>query len=185
MSKKKRKKLTEKEAQFAREYPIDFDGTKAAIRAGYSERTAHAIAYDVLRRPHVMDAIADEMQRRAERAQIDADYVLRRLIAIDQMDAADIIDDDGSVLPVKQWPKIWRQFIAGMDVSELYDGRGEGREAIGVLKKIRWPDKLKNLELLGKHIDVQAFREQSTNELTGKDGAPLVPVLNVNVSGRD
>jgi phage terminase small subunit len=52
-----------------------------------------------------------------------------------------------------------------MDLSELWEGSGDERQMIGLLKKIKWPDKVKNLELLGKHVDVQAFKEQK--ELSG------------------
>ncbi len=95
-----------------------------------------------------------------EKFKVDAAYVLQRLTEIDQMDVLDILADDGSLKPVREWPKIWRQFISGMDVSELFDGRGDEREIIGVMKKIKWPDKVKNLELIGKHVDVQAFKDQ-------------------------
>ena len=51
--------------------------------------------------------------------------------------------------------------MSGIDVSEIWgsgDEEGE-REITGLLKKIKWPDKLKNIELLGKHIAVGAFKE--------------------------
>ncbi|EPW4661750.1 terminase small subunit, partial [Escherichia coli] len=38
---------------------------------------------------------------------------------------------------------------------------------------IKWPDKVKNLELLGKHVSVQAFKEQTSTEITGADGGPV------------
>ena len=95
-----------------------------------------------------------------EQFKVDASYVLGRLVEIDQMDAIDILNDDGSAKPIAEWPKIWRQFISGMDLSELWEGRGEDREMIGFLKKIKWPDKVKNLELIGKHVSVQAFKEK-------------------------
>jgi len=176
-------KLTAKQALFVKEYLVDFNATQAAIRAGYSKKTASAIGHELMGKPHILAAICTEMENRNKRAEIDADYVLRRLVDIDQMDVIDIMEDDGSLKPVREWPKVWRQFIAGMDVAEMFEGGGKDLAVVGVLKKLKWPDKLKNLELLGKHINVQAFREQSSSELTGKDGAPLVPVLNVNVSG--
>lgn len=46
-------------------------------------------------------------------------------------------------------------------------------DSAALLKKIKWPDKVKNLELLGKHVSVQAFKEQSSHELTGKDGGAI------------
>lgn len=95
-----------------------------------------------------------------EQFKVDASYVLGRLVEIDQMDAADILSDDGSVKQISDWPKVWRQFISGMDLTELYGSDGGERQSIGFLKKIKWPDKVKNLELIGKHVSVQAFKEK-------------------------
>lgn len=96
----------------------------------------------------------------ADEFQVDARYVLQRLYAIDNMDFADIISDTGSLRPITEWPKAWRLYLSGFELSELWDGRGDEREQIGILKKIKWPDKVKNLELLGKHVEVQAFKDQ-------------------------
>jgi len=59
----------------------------------------------------------------------------------------------------------------------MSEGCGEVREVFDILKKIKWPDKVRNPELPGKHISVQAFREQATTSLTGKDGGPLEVAL--------
>lgn len=91
---------------------------------------------------------------------VDAQYVLGRLVEIDQMDLLDILNDDGSLKRIKDWPKVWRNFVSGVDLAEMFQGRGDERSMIGILKKIKWPDKVKNLELLGKHIAVSAFRDQ-------------------------
>lgn len=92
---------------------------------------------------------------------VDAEYVLGRLAEIDRMDFADIFKEDGKeLLPIHEWPESWRRYISGFDFSEIWGGTGEERQMIGFLKKIKWPDKVKNLELLGKHVSVNAFREQ-------------------------
>jgi phage terminase small subunit len=74
------------------------------------------------------------------------------------MDVADILNDDGSLRPVKEWPKVWRQYISGFEISEMFDGRGDERQMVGLLKKIKWPDKLKNLELLGQALPRRRFQ---------------------------
>ena len=152
--------LTQKQRLFVDEYLIDLNATQAAIRAGYSKRTAGQIGDENLKKPQIAQAIKAAMESRNKRAQIDADYVLRRLVEIDQMDVADILTDDMSVKPLNEWPKVWRQYLAGFDVSELFEGVGKEREFVGFLKKLKWPDKVKNLELLGKHVNVNAFRDQ-------------------------
>nr|WP_164508640.1 hypothetical protein [Halomonas aestuarii] len=72
------------------------------------------------------------------------------------MDVIDILNDDGGLKPIRDWPKVWRTTISGLDLSELWEGHGDERQLVGLLKKIKWPDKPKNLELLGKHVAVQA-----------------------------
>ena len=71
-----RKYLTPKQAKFVIEYLVDLNGTAAARRAGYSEVTCNAIAYQLLRQPHIQEAIEAQMKARAERTLITADYVL-------------------------------------------------------------------------------------------------------------
>ena len=105
--------LTEKQQRFVEEYLIDFNATQAAIRAGYSARTASAVGHENLRKPDIVKALNEAKQKRCMRTQIDADYVLQRLVEIDQMDVADILNVDGSVLPVKEWPEVWRKTLRG------------------------------------------------------------------------
>jgi len=165
--------LTDKQEMFCREYLIDLNATQAAIRAGYSEKTANRIGSENLSKPDVAQRIIDLKSERNERVEVNADYVLRRLVEIDQMDVVDIMTEDMSIKPVSRWPATWRRYLSGFDLAEMFEGRGEEREMVGILKKIKWPDKIRNLELLGKHISVQAFREQATHTLTGKEGGPV------------
>jgi len=107
-----------------------------------------------------------------EQFQVDAKYVLGRLVEIDRMDFAGIFDEGGnSLLPIREWPKVWRQYISGFDFSEIWDGGGGERQMVGLLKKIKWPDKVKNLEMLGKHVSVNAFRDQVG--LSDPKGGPI------------
>jgi len=166
--------LTARQSRFVDEYLKDLNGTQAAIRAGYSERTANEQSARLLAKVSVQQAVESRKAQRCERTKIDADYVLHRLVEIDQMDVLDILSDDGSLRPIREWPSAWRRYLSGMDLSEIWGMDGDDREQIGVLKKIKWPDKVKNLELLGKHVDVQAWRERQ--EITGKNGGPIETV---------
>ena len=91
----------------------------------------------------------------AQEAQVNASYVLNRLIEIDCMDVADIHDESGNMLPILKWPKVWRTSISGIDVNEMMIG-----DITTVIKKIKWPDTLKNLELLGKHVSIGAWNKE-------------------------
>ncbi|EFE7673776.1 terminase small subunit [Escherichia coli] len=161
-------KLTDKQELFACEYLKDLNGTQAAIRAGYSEKTANEQASRLLANVNVQKFVAELKTARVEQTGIDAAYVLRRLVEIDQMDVLDILLQNGELKPIKDWPKVWRTTLSGMDVVEMVSA-----DSAALLKKIKWPDKVKNLELLGKHVSVQAFKEQTSTEITGADGGPV------------
>ncbi|NHC63189.1 terminase small subunit [Paenalcaligenes suwonensis] len=151
-------KLNAMQARFVEEYLVSLNATQAAINAGYSERTANQQASRLLANVKVRAILEEAMNKRSEQVKVDAEYVLSRLGEIDQMDAADILNDDGSVKAIHDWPKIWRQMISGLDVMEIAQGDEETR--IAVVKKIKWPDKVKNLELIGRHVGVQAFKDR-------------------------
>lgn len=163
-------KLTDKKELFAREYLKDLNGTQAAIRAGYSVKTAQEQASRLLSNVMVQSRISELKAERNEEVGIDAAYVLRRLVEIDQMDAADILDDEGNMLPVSSWPKVWRTSLSGMDINRLkMSGKSDDddSEFETTIQKIKWPDKVKNLELLGKHVTVQAFKDNVKTEQSG------------------
>lgn len=152
--------LTAKQRRFVVEYLVDLNATQAAIRAGYAVKGAKDQAWQLMQRPDIVGAIEQAKDERNKRVQVDADYVLQRLTDIDQMDFIDILEDDMSFKPVRKWPKVWRQYLSGIDLAEMFEGQGKDRDMVGILKKIKWPDKVKNLEMLGKHVSVNAFREQ-------------------------
>lgn len=161
--------LNVKQEAFCQEYIITLNGTQAAIKAGYSEKTATMQASRLLTNDNVSQRITELKATRSKKAEIDATYVLNRLVEIDQMDALDILAGDGSIKPIQEWPKVWRQYLSGFEVAELFEGSGKDREQIGILKKIKWPDKTKNLELLGKHVDVNAFKTITETKVTIQD----------------
>lgn len=165
---KSKLKLNDRQELFCLEYIKDLNATQAAIRAGYSEKTAQPSASRLLLNVMIQKRIATLQEDRRNELKVDARYVLNRLLEIDQMDVLDILNDDGTIKAIREWPKVWRTSLSGLEVTELLnDG-----DPMGALKKIKWPDKIKNLELLGKHIDVGAFdkAQQGPIEfvLTGK-----------------
>ncbi len=151
--------LTAKEAAFVREYLIDLNQTQAAIRAGYAAKSANVQAVEIMARPLVRAAIAEAMAARSERTQVNADWLLNRLAVEAEADLADIYTEDGAVKPVHQWPKIWRQgLVAGIKHQELRDG--EGNATGEFIVEVKVSDRVKRLELIGKHVGVQAFLEK-------------------------
>jgi phage terminase small subunit len=109
----------------------------------------------------IAERVQELANERSERTQIDAEYVLRRIDEIDQLDILDILTPDmTSFKPLNEWSKAWRTSISGVDMADIFEVIDGQREMVGVLKKIKWPDKTKNLEMMGKHVGVGAFTDR-------------------------
>ena len=183
MDQKKQAKLTPKQSRFVDVYLLDLNGTQAALRAGYAKNTAESQAVRLLGYAKVSEAVSARKAQRSERTSINSDYVLNRLAEIDRMDVLDILGDDGGLKPVSEWPKTWRTTLSGLDISTTVASFKE-ESTENILKKIKWPDKVKNLELIGKHVDVQAWRERldhtSNGETIGKIERVIIDVANTD-----
>lgn len=70
------KELSAKQSAFVDEYLVDLNATQAAIRAGYSEKTAGAMGGENLQKPEIQQALTEKMRIRSDRVEIKADYVL-------------------------------------------------------------------------------------------------------------
>ncbi|EAA7873557.1 terminase small subunit [Salmonella enterica] len=156
------KPLTAMQEAYAQEYTkCPENQTQAAINAGFSPNAAAVKASVMMRDERIQKRIAELMEERNKRLRVSADYVLLRLVEIDQMDVIDILDDEGGLKPVSQWPKVWRTSLSAMDINRIrMAGKDDEDDIESTLQKIKWPDKVKNLELIGKHVDVNAFKER-------------------------
>lgn len=92
------KTLTEKQQIFVDQYLVDLNATKAAIRSGYSEKTAYSQGHELLKKPEIAEAIAKAQAERAERTKIDGDWVLKRLEIIVErcLQAEPVTDREGN-----------------------------------------------------------------------------------------
>lgn len=150
-------RISKKQEAFVREYLIDLNATQAAIRAGYSEKTARQIGAENLTKPVIQSAIEAAQLARSKRTEINADWVLTRLAEEVKADLAEIYDAHGGLKPIHEWPLIWRQgLVSGVDVEEICVNGA----VVGTVRKIKISDRIKRIELIGKHVDVQAFKDQ-------------------------
>lgn len=165
--------LTPKQARFVEEYLLDLNATQAAIRAGYAESGASVEGARLLANAKIGGAVAAGLKARSERTKIDADWVLKRLAEEADADIADLYDEAGALKPVADWPAIWRKgLVAGIDVVEEFETIDGKKERVGVVRKLRLSERIKRIELIGKHVNVQAFREKVS--LENPDGTPAV-----------
>lgn len=132
-------KLTAKQQSFVDEYLIDMNATQAAIRAGYSQKTAAQIGDENLRKPVIADAIANALKDRAEKVQIDAEWVLNNAVRVFER----CMQNE----PVKY-----------QNGDPVYVGTPNGDLAPAY--KFEHAGANKALEIIGKHIDVQAFKDR-------------------------
>ena len=76
--------LTDKQKMFCQEYIKDFNGTRAAIKAGYSKSSAKEIASENLTKPNIQEYLKKIMKKRADKLEIDQEYVLKNIVEVQQ-----------------------------------------------------------------------------------------------------
>ena len=166
----KQNKPTAKQRRFCEEYLKDLNATQAAIRAGYSKKTAQEIGSENLSKPLVQEYIQKHMNKRSERTQIDADWVLKRLAKLVDVSISDflVIPADGT-MPYYDLRQASPDQLAALEQLQIDTVRMTGEDQGEIIKmKLSLPNKLKNLELIGNHIAVQAFKTQT--KLSGSIG---------------
>ena len=135
--------LNAKQTRFCEEYLIDLNATQAAIRAGYSPETAGAIGAENLKKPQIQKAIARAMADRSRRTGVNADRIVMELAKIAFVNAADVIDADDATLKTD---------AAAEDLAAVQSVKVKSFGDDGVEREIKLADKIKALELLGRHL---------------------------------
>lgn len=144
--------LTPKQELFCREYLVDFNATQAAIRAGYSHKTAQPQSSRLLSNAIVSVKLSELTEKRMAEADVSVTRVLLEFRRIAMVDVGEAYDDLGNFKPLKDIPEDVRRCIAGIESEELWEGRGEDRKQVGVLKKVKFWDKKGSLDSLGKYL---------------------------------
>lgn len=144
--------LTPKQQRFVDEYLVDLNAAAAARRAGYSPRRADAIGSENLRKPEIAEAIQARRSALQDATQITQERVLRELAKVGFLDARRFFDASGRPLQLHQLDAETAGAVVGLEVFEEFDGVGEERQKVGEVKKYKLADKVKALELLGRHL---------------------------------
>lgn len=161
-------KLTNKQQRFVEEYMIDLNATQAAIRAGYSVKTAQRIGSENLLKLVIQSKIQELRTKQQARTQISADWVLKEIHRIASFDVRKMYDEYGKLIPVHMLDDDTAAAISGLDVVQSVDGEG-GSETV---KKYKISDKNTALEKLAKHFDL--YGERGTNTVSPKDMAAQI-----------
>lgn len=135
--------LTNKQSMFVKEYLIDLNATQAAIRAGYSAKTAGWIGPQLLGKTHIAAAIQSQMDKRAAKIEITAERVLQEIAKMAFANMQDLYDEHGILKPISELPREVAAAVQSVKVNLT--------EACAVQEVKLW-DKKGSLELLGKHL---------------------------------
>ena len=145
---------------------VDLNATQAAIRAGYSEKTAGSQAFDLLKKPEIQNAIHDAQKKLSERTQITQERVLAEYAKIAFLDPRKLFNDDGQIKPISELDDDVAAAIGGIDVIvSPSDGEGEP----DYTKKIKLIDKKGALDSIARHLGM--FKDKV--EISGSDGGAI------------
>lgn len=163
------KPLSKRQQLFAAAYQKSLNATKAAIASGYSEKAARQQGTRLMANPSIKAVIEGKIAKRIAKFDIGADQILWEISKLAFFDARKLYNEDGSPKQLNELDDDTVACIAGLDVEEIFEGRGSNRVRVAVVKKWKLADKGINLERLGR------FRKLFTDkfEHTGKDGGPI------------
>lgn len=181
--------LTDKQKRFCDEYLIDLNATQAAIRAGYSEKTAYRTGADNLRKPQIEEYIAKRQKELSRSTEITQERVIKELALIAFSNNADYahvvekkmqVEAGGALVDVldKDGKPVMYRTVEPVLTEELTE---EQKRALAVIKKgrdgleVKSCDKVKALELLGKHLGIFTDKiEANVNDTTRSELSELL-----------
>jgi phage terminase small subunit len=136
--------LNARQLKFCDEYMVDFVGAHAAKRAGYSAHSAKSMGVDLLAHPGIQARLADLSVRALQEYRVRAKRVMEELYSVATADIGEAYGADGELLPLRSMPKGLRMAVAAVESEQGEDGVA--------VKRIKLWDKLKAIELFGKHL---------------------------------
>lgn len=154
--------MTKKQKRFVEEYLIDLNATQAAIRAGYSPDTAQQMGSENLSKPVIKNAIDKAIAGRSRRTGINQDRVIQEIAKLAFLNPIDVIDMDEATIKGEA-NRDDTACIASVKVKVIPGEDGNITE-----REVKTYDKLKALELLGKHLGM------FTDKLKMEGNVPVV-----------
>lgn len=156
--------MTPKRQRFVEEYLVDLNATQAAIRAGYSGRTANEIGHQLLHVPEIEAAIAAAQKERASRTAVTADAVIAELAKIGFANMMDYMRVGADGDPVLDWSRLTPEQAAALievTVDDYTDGRSDDARDV---RRVRFKlaDKRAALVDLGRHLGLFKDRIEVT-----------------------
>lgn len=165
--------LNEKQTKFCEEYLIDFNGAQAAIRAGYSVKTARQMATENLSKPYIEAYLKKRLDELKNETGITQKRVLEEYAKIAFFDIRKAYNVDGGLKGPREFDDETAGVIASLESYEERVDDGDGEKIVaGTTKKIKLHDKIRALDSLGRHLGIF--------EKDNKQREIQIPVINVH-----
>lgn len=172
--------LTPKQQRFCEEYLVDLNATQAAIRAGYSEKSAKEIGCQNLTKLNIQKKISELKKEHSERTGITIDRILNGLASIAFSDIRKLFLN-GSLVPVQEWDDETAAAVAGLDVVTVSKGEGE----VEYVAKVKTNDRLRALDKLYNHLTGTDDNPGATVNINIKSNHALDAVIDSLTSDED
>lgn len=129
-------KITEKQKVFINEYLRDFNGTQAAIRAGYSPKTARQTAYENLTKPYIRQEVSKELERIYDEFKNDQDKIIRELAVVAFSKISDYLTILDEEITIKNSDEVPSEIIGAISEISIADTKDGKRKSIKLHNKI-------------------------------------------------
>jgi phage terminase small subunit len=146
-------KLTPKQEKFCHEYLVDMNGTQAAIRAGYSVKTANEQASALLAKLNIQQRIKQLSAPIIKKLDVSKERLINELARIGFSDLRNYFNGNGELKPIKDLDDDAAAALSSAETEDLFQGFGKEREQIGYTRKIKLWGKLDALAALAKIMD--------------------------------
>jgi phage terminase small subunit len=143
---------------FCQEYVARFNGTQAAIKAGFSPKTADQQASRLLTKVKIKERVEELKVKREKRLEVTADKVIKEIARIAFFDTAKLYDENGNLLDIQDLDEDSAHAIAGIEFTSY--GKDDNLKQV---TKYRVNDKARMLELLTKHVSLDGLFKHAEN----------------------
>ena len=153
----------QRRTRFIKEYLLEQNATKAAIAAGYSEKTAGQQGYRLLKDAKVRAEIEQKNAEINQKLDLSVERIKQEIARLCFYDPADYWNANGSAKAMHEIGEDARRAIGGFECAELYEGSGGERAQVGYIKKFKLMDKGRALELAARVQKMLVDRVEITN----------------------
>lgn len=164
-------KLLPKHKRFCEEYTVDFNGLQAAIRAGYSKKTANQQASRLLTNANIQQYIRQLQEKLSQKTEITKERIIAEYAKLAFFDIRKLFNESGGLKNPDEWDEDTAAAVAGLDNMEIQGEKGDGMP--GVIKKVKLTDKRTALDSLCKVLGFNAPEQLHLKDVTDLSKLPL------------